>query len=38
LTSGCRFAAGWTTHRAPPVEEEQGDGLEAIAAMDWDER
>jgi DNA polymerase len=29
--------AAWTPPVPAPVEEEQGDSLEAIAAMDWDE-
>ena len=29
--------AAWAPPVPPPVEEEQGDSLEAIAAMDWDE-
>jgi uracil-DNA glycosylase family 4 len=29
--------AAWTPPAPVPVEEEQGDSLEAIAAMDWDE-
>jgi len=29
--------APWTPPAPPAVEEEQGDSLEAIAAMDWDE-